>query len=123
MPGATGVSPARTIKVYANSPAGRGTPKKLKTKFDGVEVLLAADAFNTHAQSIEALAGGNEQHVPVLSAEANISGPRFRNFHVLEPLSLSIKYQDAIASQVYVTLVIDRHSIGAWFTEQLFVCQ
>src|SRR5882724_8800015 len=40
-------------------------------------------AFDSHAQPVKILARGDEQHVPVLPAEADVGGPWFLNGNVL----------------------------------------
>jgi hydrogenase-4 component H len=53
--------------------------------------LLAIHAVDLQAQSVQALAGGDEQHLPVFTAEAHVRGPALGHRDLLDLLAGRIK--------------------------------
>src|SRR5438105_9479597 len=53
---------------------------------------LAPDPFNTQAHAVQGLAGGDEERLPVLAAEADIGRPRLVHGDVLDLFAFTVEY-------------------------------
>src|SRR5689334_3296301 len=82
-------------------------------------VLLAAHLFDVHLHRVDRLAGGDEQRVAVLAAEADVGGPRLGDVDLLDLVAALAVDADALAGEVDVPLVVDRHAVGAELAEEL----
>jgi len=80
--------------------------------------LLAIHAFDVHLHAVKALARGDEESVPIFSAEADVCGPLFRDIDVFDLFAGFVENKDAFAGDVNVSFGIDGHSVGTFFAEQ-----
>ena len=79
--------------------------------------------MHLHLQPVDPLAGGDEQQVLVFAAKADVAGPRFAHVDVLDLLSLPVEHGHAVAGEIDVARVVDRHAVGAHLAEQPLAVQ
>src|SRR6266704_6483838 len=85
-------------------------------------LLLAVHPFDSHLQTIEPFARGNEERLPVLTAKADVGSPRLRHINLLDLLARRGEDGHPFAREINVALAINRHSVRAHFAEQLLLC-
>ncbi len=79
--------------------------------------------MNARLDGVQRVAGCDKQLAPVFTAKRDICGPWLGNGNEINLLATRIKYRDAFAYQIDVSLIINRHSVRAHVNEDGFAAQ
>src|SRR6185503_20242629 len=82
---------------------------------------LAAGGFDGGFEGVEGFAGGDEESVAILAAEADVGGPAFGDVDLTDFGTGLVKNVDAFARDVEVLAIVQGHAVGAHFAVEFFV--